>query len=140
MSRGLGDVYKRQEYGWTKSLISKFLPDPVLKANPHYRKAAPMRLWDEDTVKQVMTTSEFQDAMEKANKRKKSASKAVETKYSNMNHSVQLFIDSITIKVLSDEELKTKALKAKQEWYQCHPCCKFCSNGTPILKLAVHPF
>ena len=88
-----------EEYGWTKSLISKFLPDPVLKANPHYRKAAPMRLWDEDTVKQVMTTSEFQDAMEKANKRKKSASKAVETKYSNMNHSVQLFIDSITIKV-----------------------------------------
>ena len=82
-----------EEYGWTKSLISKFLPDPVLKANPHYRKAAPMRLWDEDTVKQVMTTSEFQDAMEKANKRKKSASKAVETKYSNMNHSVQLFID-----------------------------------------------
>lgn len=111
-----------EEYGWTKSLISKFLPDPVLKANPHYRKAAPMRLWDEDTVKQVMTTSEFQDSMEKANKRKKSASKAVETKYSNMNHSVQLFIDSITIKVLSDEELKTKALKAKQEWYQCHPC------------------
>ena len=40
-----------EEYGWTKSLISKFLPDPVLKANPHYRKAAPMRLWDEDTVK-----------------------------------------------------------------------------------------
>ena len=79
-----------EEYGWTKSLISKFLPDPVLKANPHYRKAAPMRLWDEDTVKQVMTTSEFQDAMEKANKRKKSASKAVETKYSNMNDSVQL--------------------------------------------------
>ena len=78
-----------EEYGWTKSLISKFLPDPVLKANPHYRKAAPMRLWE------------------------KSASKAVETKYSNMNHSVQLFIDSITIKVLSDEELKTKALKEK---------------------------
>lgn len=105
-----------EEYGWTKSLISKFLPDPVLKANPHYRKAAPMRLWDEDTVKQVMTTSEFQDAMEKANKRKKSASKAVETKYSNMNHSVQLFIDSITIKVLSDEELKTnkKAERAIQ--------------------------
>ena len=44
-----------EEYGWTKSLISKFLPDPVLKANPHYRKAAPMRLWDEDTVKQEMT-------------------------------------------------------------------------------------
>ena len=31
-----------EEYGWTKSLISKFLPDPVLKANPHYRKAAPL--------------------------------------------------------------------------------------------------
>ena len=38
-----------EEYGWTKSLISKFLPDPVLKANPHYRKAAPMRLWTDAT-------------------------------------------------------------------------------------------
>ena len=73
-----------EEYGWTKSLISKFLPDPVLKANPHYRKAAPMRLWDEDTVKQVMTTSEFQDAMEKANKRKKSAVSLFKIRFLNL--------------------------------------------------------
>lgn len=39
------------EYGWTKSLINKFLPDPILKRNPHYSKAAPMRLWEEDTIK-----------------------------------------------------------------------------------------
>ena len=114
------------EYGWTKSLINKFLPDPVLKPNPHYGSSSPMRLWEEDTVKQVMMTPEFQDAMEKANKRKKSASKAVETKCSKMNHNVQQFIDAITIKVLPDGELKNRALKAKQEWYQCHP---YSSNG-----------
>ena len=25
-------------------------------------------------------------------------------------------------------------------YYDIHDVCKFCSNGTPILKLAVHPF
>ena len=58
------------EYGWTKSLINKFLPDPILKRNPHYSKAAPMRLWEEDTVKKVMETEEFQKAMKKASKRR----------------------------------------------------------------------
>ena len=51
------------EYGWTKSLINRFLPDPILKRNPHYSKAAPMRLWEEDTVKKIMETEEFQKAI-----------------------------------------------------------------------------
>lgn len=54
-----------EEYGWTKSLISKFLPDPVLKANPHYRKAAPMRLWDEDTVTMMSWNSRQRITLQK---------------------------------------------------------------------------
>ncbi len=33
------------EMGWTKSMITKLLPEPTLKLNPHYRSAAPMRIW-----------------------------------------------------------------------------------------------
>ena len=29
------------EMGWTKSMITKLLPEPILKPNPHYRSAAP---------------------------------------------------------------------------------------------------
>lgn len=47
------------EYGWTKSLINKFLPEPTLKKNPYYRSAAPMKVWDEEIVKKVMKTSDF---------------------------------------------------------------------------------
>ena len=31
--------------GWTKTMITKFLPEPTLKDNPHYQNAAPMKLW-----------------------------------------------------------------------------------------------
>lgn len=108
------------EYGWTKSLINKFLPDPILKRNPHYSKAAPMRLWEEDTIKKVMQTEEFQKAMKKASKRKESANKAVDTKRSNMHRSIEEFIESISIKILPDDELRSKTLQAKQVWYQKH--------------------
>ena len=109
------------EYGWTKSLINRFLPDPILKRNPHYSKAAPMRLWEEDTVKKIMETEEFQKAMKKACKRKESANKAVDTKRRNMHHSIEEFIEAISIKILPDDELRSRTLQAKQIWYQKHP-------------------
>ncbi len=105
-------------YGWTKSLISKFLPSPTLVQNPYYRNAAPMRLWKEEEVKKVMLTPEFQDAMEKANKRKKSAAKAVNTKKAVLEKEKMDFLNSIQIKVLPDSLLQEKALKSKQTWYE----------------------
>lgn len=108
------------EYGWTKSLINKFLPEPTLKKNPYYRSDAPMKVWDEEIVKEVMKTSDFQEAMEKASKRKNAADKAVTTKRDNMFNRTELFIDSITITILPENELKKRTLYAKQCWYDCH--------------------
>lgn len=108
------------EYGWTKSLINKFLPEPILRKNPHYRSAAPMKVWDEETVKQVMKTSNFQNAMEKTSKRKIAANKAIATKRDNMFNHTEQFINSITITVLPENELKKRTLHAKQCWYDCH--------------------
>lgn len=80
------------EYGWTKSLINNFLPEPTLKKNPHYSSAAPMKVWEEDTVKDVMKTPEFQAAMQKATKRKEAANTAVSTKITNMHDNIECFI------------------------------------------------
>lgn len=109
------------EYGWTKSLISEFLPEPILKKNPHYSSAAQMKLWEEKTVEDIMKTKEFQQAMEKATRRKKSANMAVDTKRNNMFRSIEDFIESIKIEVLSDDELRSRTLQKKQQWYDSHP-------------------
>lgn len=109
------------DYGWTKSLINKFLPEPTLKKNPYYSCAAPMKMWDEKTVKSIMETPEFQADMQKVIKRKKSAKAAVNTKICKMNDDAEHFIASISIKILPDDELKKRTLRKKQEWYQCHP-------------------
>lgn len=114
------------EYGWTKSLINKFLPEPTLKKNPYYKSAAPMKVWDEETVKKVMKTSDFQEAMEKASKRKNAADKAVATKRDNMFNRTEQFINSIKITVLPENELKRRTLYAKQCWYDFHSSDDYC--------------
>lgn len=53
------------EYGMTPSLIRKFLPEPKKVPNPHYRSAPPMSLWEEDKVKEIVQTKEYQLAFQK---------------------------------------------------------------------------
>ena len=63
--------------GFTKSMIDKLLPSPVLKRNPHYASSAPMKLWREDDVRSVMWTQEFQTMAAKAAARKAALSAAL---------------------------------------------------------------
>lgn len=44
--------------GWTKSMISKFMPDPKLVPNPRYKNAAPMKLYDHEEALNIMDTDE----------------------------------------------------------------------------------
>ena len=47
------------ERGWTKGLINELLDEPdVLVDNPHYKSAAPMRLYFLDRVKHIEQTSD----------------------------------------------------------------------------------
>lgn len=50
------------EKGWILGLIKKFLPEPILKTNPHYRSGPKMKLWDENIVLSVMETEDFKSA------------------------------------------------------------------------------
>ena len=101
-----------------KVLLKKFLPEPKLVVNPHYRSAPPMRLWKEVDVLKTMETAEFKEAFTKVEKRKKAASKAVDTKKAKLKEQETKFLKSIHIKILSDKTLRKKALKAKQDWYE----------------------
>ncbi len=71
--------------GWTKAMIEKLLPEPTLKTNPHYKCAAPMKLWDKDAVLAIMETEDFTTALESSKKRKKSAAQAVKTKEARLS-------------------------------------------------------
>lgn len=102
--------------GFTKSMIDKLLPEPILKRNPRYASSSPMKLWKEDDVKAVMETSEFQALAAKSAARKAASSKAVETKRQNAELIADELIKNIRVrrwkmatlerKVLDDKELR----------------------------------
>lgn len=105
------------ELGWTKSLINKFLPEPTCKPNPHYKKAAPMKLWNECDVFAAMETENFKDAFKKATRRKNSAQKSLVAKVQNLNERALDLARGLHITVIADDELRTRTLAAKQAWY-----------------------
>lgn len=67
--------------GWTKTLIERFLRKAdATRPNPHYRRAAPMKLYLRQRVEAIEATEEFRSALEKAKLRQHAARKAVATK------------------------------------------------------------
>lgn len=90
--------------GWTDALIKRFLPEHDKECpNPHYRHAAPMRLYSADRVERIEESQAFKEAVEKSSKRKESAKKAVETKKQQaMNYAltVDISIPKMTLKEL----------------------------------------
>lgn len=64
--------------GWTKTLIERFLGQPdAMRPNPHYRRAAPMKLY---LRQRVGATEGFRIALRATQFRQISARKAVVTK------------------------------------------------------------
>lgn len=70
-----------RERGWTPGLINTFLGEPdALKRNPHYAKAAPMRLYALARVEAAERSAGFVTARAGSARRVNGAKKAVETK------------------------------------------------------------
>lgn len=102
--------------GFTAKMIETLLPEPTLKANPRNR-TAPIKLWDEETVKAVMNTPAFKSAFEQTANRRNAATKAVQTKTDALKAEIAQYADGITIVVLDDAELTNRAMQAQEEWY-----------------------
>ena len=109
-----------KELGWTKTMIETLLPEPELKDNPHYKCAAPMKLWTVEVVEAVMETPEYAAAAALAAKRKAAAKKADETKTANAVALAVSLAEKITVKVIPVESLRSRTLAAKQAWYDSH--------------------
>lgn len=103
--------------GFTKSMIAKLLPPPILKNNPRYASAAPMKLWKEADVLGVMDTEAFQAEATKAARRKAGAAKAVETKRENARVLADELISAIHVQRVELPQLEELALQAQQDWY-----------------------
>lgn len=100
--------------GFTKSMIDKLLPPPVLKRNPRYASAAPMKLWREEDVRSVMETQEFQKMSAKSAARKAAAAKAVETKRQNAELVTDELIKHISVRRWNMATLERKTLDEKE--------------------------
>jgi len=103
------------DMGWTKAMITKLLPEPVLKPNPNYRSAAPMKLWVEEEVIAMMQTPAYIEAKAKADKRKISAEKAVETRIVNFCAKVVEKAHGINVDILEDDVLRERTLQHQEE-------------------------
>lgn len=106
--------------GWTKTMILRLLPDPVLKQNPMYKNAAPMKLWYKATVDSVMLSDEYKKMLKAAEKRKVAAAKAVKTKTQAIVDSQVRIANSLSVIVIPDDELIDKTIDAKNDWYCSH--------------------
>ena len=70
-----------KERGWTESMIRDLLGDPDLRVdNPHYKTAAPMRLWRVQRAEAAEALAEFAAARERAERQCAAAAKAAETR------------------------------------------------------------
>lgn len=103
--------------GWTRSLATKLLQNADYKVvdNPRYKCAAPMTLYYLEDIKRIEKTKKFKELKEKADKRKVSAKKAVETKINTAVAIADKF--SITVERIDLDKLRTFAIEDKQAWY-----------------------
>lgn len=105
--------------GWTEAAIKRFLPEPdLLRKNPNYRSAAPMKLYLVSRVEEVEKGSAFIEFVEKNKARRAGAQKAVQTKIKRMNE----YVDGLEIELpdIPKEELTLKACEHYNNrlWYR----------------------
>ena len=112
--------------GWNQKLIDKLLSPPKLVENPHYKKAALMRLFVQEEVFQAEQTEEFLEAKVKKEKRTQAGLLAADKKREKLLELVSGFVFSV--RRISMESLKKRTIRSKEDWNeQCYwrPYCDF---------------
>lgn len=119
-----------KDYGWTETLITKFLPEPMLKPNYHGHSSPPMKLFYEDEVLAVMQTEDFKSEFEKVNKRRAAVQKGIDRKNANALEEITPLLETITVKIISEKKVVTWAIWAQGwGWYDVDE--EFCRTKNP---------
>lgn len=124
--------------GFTKTMIRILLPEPVLKSNPRYRSAAPMRLYRVADVNAAMETEAFHAALAKAEARKASAQKAVETKQRTAEELVNRLIANIEIERVDVKALENHVVLEKEDEYAERGQELYCLNDATVQRWMVN--
>ena len=109
--------------GWTPALITTFLGEPdLLRDNPHYRSAAPMRLYALARVEEVEATEAYRQAVAASASRRQGARQAAQTKRAQLLKAVEQL--QILVPVYAPAQLVAEAcahynwLKEERYWQE----------------------
>ena len=104
-----------KERGWSDRMIDIYLPPPKEFRNPRYKRAAPMKKWEESVVIEAEKSAEFQADMVKKNKRSKAMIKVHDQK----RIEILEFVQNLAIQVtpMKPEELREETLSEQQDLY-----------------------
>jgi hypothetical protein len=105
-----------KERGWTDSIVKKMnlLPDKLAK-NPHYLKAAPMKLYLVSGIEELEKSEQFCNLITKSQSRKEGAKKAVETKIAKLYKYVETV--PIEIEFVPEPQVTIDAINAYNDWH-----------------------
>jgi hypothetical protein len=104
-----------KEQGWTSTMINRFLPKPdKIKRNPYYKCVAPMKLYEKAKVEEIEKTEQFKKAYEKAQQRRKSCKKAIETKRDKL----MSYVESINVDIPEKDinVVRKNAIDSYNDW------------------------
>jgi hypothetical protein len=116
-----------KQRGWTPKAVEMFLGDPDKTVpNPHYKKAAPMRLWELTRVEAAEQSQPFIEWRSKTSKRRQKQSetmaRVMEVKRQEtidwVATEIQPQIDRALYQVTDGETLKHLEQKAVDSWYE----------------------
>jgi hypothetical protein len=116
-----------KQRGWTPKAVEMFLGDPDKTVpNPHYKKAAPMRLWELTRVEVAEQSQPFIEWRSKTSKRRQRQSetmaRVMEVKRQEtidwVATEIQPQIDRALYQVTDGETLKHLEQKAVDSWYE----------------------
>ena len=116
-----------KDLGFTDKMIKDLvLRPPILKTNPHYKKAAPMQIWEQTYIYDIMDSEPFSVAKAKSEGRKIASKKALHTKRKTSMVLLEKAINSIEVEYQNPIDIEKNALEAKACWYEW--CGKFDSD------------
>lgn len=112
-----GDLLSRaelRERGWTDAAIRRFLGEPdQSRPNPHYRRAAPMRLYSAARVHSVETSEAFAAWLDASTKRSARAKVVSDVRRAELLASIDAWNPRVV--VLRHEQVRRLAVEAYNE-------------------------
>lgn len=101
------------EYGWTHSLIRRFLPTPDKYGRNRHNRKRKSSLYFIDKVNRIQMTREFDSALHDTKMRRKGCAKAIETKRQRLAEGVRHLV--VQVQFLEHDILVEKACEYLSE-------------------------